>query len=263
MRLKLIEQSRRPSCLPTKAHMPDATTYEAEYQYWPWGLFIDYVADWVCENSPTDGKLIDYMCGTGLLLRKIQDRRPDLRLSGCDISASYVEHAVRIHGLGCVEECDALSYSVLAPLDLILCTAGLHHLTRGVQETFLDKAARELRPEGILVLGEEVIGPFASELERRLSVLELNHALLEYAVRGEATKPVLTAATDVLANDLLERGEYKSSLDGLVEMVDRFFIVETIYRYWPADSARFGDVLLICKKKLVKSGNGPEAEAET
>ena len=243
------------------AHMPDSITYEAEYQYWPWGGFIDFVADWVCKNSPSDRRVLDYMCGTGLLLRNIRDRRPDLRLAGCDINPNYVEHAIHTHGLAEVQECDALAYPVREPFDLIICTAGLHHLTRDTQQAFLAKAATELCSGGIFVLGEEVIGHYANELERQLSVLQLNHALLDYAVRRGATKPVLSAATDVLANDLLERGEYKSSLGGLVEIVSQLFSIETVYRHWPGDSAQFGDVLLICTKKSLGQGSRLQVDA--
>jgi hypothetical protein len=110
--------------------------------------------------------------------------------------------------------------------------------------------ARELLSGGWFIVGEEVLSDFVSEMERRRKVLELHTALLQYAIDCDAPPPVLEAACDVLANDMLGRGEFKISLNALKSLLVRYFEISEEHKIWPIrEDCSFGDCLLICKRK--------------
>src|SRR4051794_35882374 len=83
----------------SSAYLPPPDVYEQEYTYWPWRHLLAQVRDYVVANAPQGGTILDYMSGTGLLLRNIRTHRPDLVPLGCDIHRPYVEFA-RAHHLG-------------------------------------------------------------------------------------------------------------------------------------------------------------------
>ena len=115
--------------------MPEPAVYELEYQFWPWGRLLARVASWVHSHAPQNGVIVDYMCGTGYLLNDLLARRSDLQAAGCSITESYIDYArmryPRIH----VSLCDAMIFEPISSPDIILCTAGLHHLARELQPT--------------------------------------------------------------------------------------------------------------------------------
>ena len=73
--------------------LPEARIYEQEYGYMPWGKLINEVIDTVVYHTPDNGEVLDLMCGTGQVLRKIYERRFDLDLKGVDINADFIQYA--------------------------------------------------------------------------------------------------------------------------------------------------------------------------
>jgi len=73
--------------------LPDSKVYEQELQYWPYITSWNKVLDYLTENIPENGTLLDLMCGPGYLLGKIVERRPDIKLKGVDIDKRYISHA--------------------------------------------------------------------------------------------------------------------------------------------------------------------------
>jgi len=231
--------------------MPSPDVYELEYLYWPWGQLLELAKNLIIKEAPEQGNVHDYMCGTGYLLHKIAIERPDLNLSGSTLEPfSYVEYANLRNPESNVLFQDAFAYSPHNKLDVIVCTAGIHHLPRNQQSLFVQKVARELRPGGLFLVGEEVIRQFSNELERRISACEMATALTNYAIEMEAPDSVIESAIDLFLNDVLERGEYKLSLSMLLEMLTPFFEVNEIRRIWPTTSGvGYGDILLECRLK--------------
>ena len=228
--------------------LPSAHVYEQEYMYWPWGRLLEAVADWVSSNAPQSAFLLDYMCGTAHLLNRISHARPDLTLAGCSLTSAYIDFAQREYpNIDVVLE-DALAYRPKQSPEITICTAGLHHLERHKQPTFLEKTASELVPGGYFLLGEELIAEYGSEKTRRLAVVEMCSALLEHAIESDAPHDLLAAASDVLANDLLERGEFKTCQSQIHDMLERHYVVEQVRQTWPSDTTRFGDFLFVCRK---------------
>jgi SAM-dependent methyltransferase len=228
--------------------LPPPGVYEQEFAYWPWGGLLEQAAELVAGFAPRDAYVIDYMCGTGFLLERIRVRRPDLALEGCDTSATYVHFARERYPRVHVACADARELRPPRSPAIVVCTAGLHHLDRHDQPQFIAKVAAELQPGGYFVIGEELIGGFRDERERRRAVIGMCSALLEYIVDAGAPVSVIEAATDVLCNDLLERGEYKVSEAGLRALLKGTFVIDTFDRIWPSETSPFGDVLIACRR---------------
>lgn len=229
--------------------LPNPSTYEREYDYWPWGALLRAVAEWVGVNLPRAASVCDYMCGTGFLLNEISRSRPDLRLSGCSLDTPYIvygkEHYPRIS----LEVADALKWKPPFQPDAVICTAGVHHLERIRQPHFISKVASELASGDPFLLGEELIGPYRNEKERRLAVVDLSSKLIRHLLKNEAPSDVVLAAVDVLGNDLFERGEYKITYEETIRLLEPLFIVESIRHFWPEEDSRIGDFLFVCRKK--------------
>lgn len=231
-------------------NMPPPDVYEQEYVYWPWGRLLKVAANCVAREAPPSGTVLDYMCGTGYLLNQIALRRPDLSLQGCTLEPrSYVEYANLHYPNANVVFKDALAYAPSRPSDVITCTAGIHHLDLKQQPSFVAKVARELSSGALFVVGESLLAEFSNERERRACALELGAAITRYAIERDSPDNVIESAIDVITNDVLQRGEYKSSLSILFDMLDPCFDIE-IQRIWPdTDGAAYGDVILMCRRK--------------
>jgi len=243
-----MSQSGKDRAIESKAMMPSPEVYEQEYQYWPWGTLIDKTAELIQQKAGYSSFILEYMCGTGYLLNEISGRRPDLQLSGCSLTPEYIDYAHNKYPQLRIVLQDALLYKPIGPPDVVICTAGLHHLTRRNQKLFIEKIASELASGKLFLLGEEVIRPYADEQDRKLSVLELWTSLITFSVRRGATEQVIRAAGTAMTNDLFELGEYKLCLRDLVSLVRPYFLIETVEKTWYDSSLQYGDVLLVCKR---------------
>lgn len=227
-------------------NLPTPEMYEQEYFYWPWGRLLEWVASWVERNAPRSALIVDYMCGTGFLLNNILSHRSDLSVFGCSITRAYIEWAQQKYSNIQVVLEDALLFHPPAKPDIILCTAGLHHLPYKKQGTFLNKVASELQPNGQFIIAEEMIGVDDQGPDRQRAVLDLWFALMQYAVQARAPKEILDAAIGVMRADLFADGEYKRSHMVLEAMLrERFSIVE-FTKIWPDSRADYGDGVWVC-----------------
>lgn len=231
------------------ARMPGPDVYEQEYDYWPWGKLLKEATRLVAENAPPSSFIVDYMCGTGFLLRKILSKRNDLSAIGCDIRKSYVDYARTTYPAAQFVRADARTYKPQRRPDFVICTAGLHHLDRRDQPRFIAKVADELPLGGFLLLGEEVIRDYRSESERKRATLELFSELMRFLDGKKTPEAVVQAAADMLVNDWCARGEYKTSRIALERMLRPFFKVISARQIWPPHRREFGDWLFLCQKR--------------
>ena len=227
--------------------LPAPDIYEKEYSFWPWGELIESVARLVASHASPHARIVDYMCGTGYLLNRISEIRDDLSLEGCDIDPRYVAYGTRRYPSIFLHHADALRFVPERTPEIAICTAGIHHLARPEQRDFVAKVSSELPANGWFVVGEELIEEWGSERERRRAIVELTSALLKHAIERDSPGNILEAATDVLANDLLERGEYKLSEKRLNTLLCSHFEVIEVHRLWRATSSGGGDALFICQ----------------
>ena len=224
--------------------MPPPEVYEAEYDFWPWGRLLNSLAEWVVCEAPQQAVVVDYMCGTGRLLHLVSQKRPDLKLFGCDISKEYVNYGQAKYGRVHLEVADALTHQPSEKPDMIICAAGIHHLSPPNQSIFVRKAAKELTVGGLFIVGEEVVRGWSDERDRRGAVLELSVALLDDLIANSAPDEQIEAAVGMLKRDLFQIGEFKSSLDEMLTLLRSRFCIKRLVHVWPADGRPFGDYLL-------------------
>jgi SAM-dependent methyltransferase len=108
------------------------------------------------------GRLLEIGCAFGFCLELARERWD---ATGIDISAHAVEHAVGKLGLRAVAA-SYLEHDVPPEsLDVICLWDTVEHLDR--PDAFLEKAARELKPDGILALTTGDIGSLNARLRGR------------------------------------------------------------------------------------------------
>jgi cyclopropane fatty-acyl-phospholipid synthase-like methyltransferase len=229
--------------------MPKPETYEKEYQYWPWGRLLAEAVESVAAHAPPSAFIVDFMCGTGFLLSKVVSKRRDISAVGCDNSKAYLDYAQRMYPNVTFVRDDARSYEPPQRIDLVICTAGVHHLRREDQPAFIEKISRELPGDGYFILGEEVIGAYRNELERKQMLLEMFTELMCFLNKLDAPEEVVEAAADMLVNEWCARGEYKTSRSELEIMLDPYFRIIAARQIWPEKTSEFGDWLFVCQKK--------------
>ena len=229
--------------------MPSPEVYEQEYDFWPWGKVLAEATKVAVRHAERSSFILDYMCGTGLLLTKILSKRSDLSALGCDISKPYINYARTTYAAAKFACADARSYRPERHPDFVICTAGLHHLSRVDQPRFIEKVSDELRPGGLFLLGEEVIRDYRSESDRKRAVLEMFSELMNFLGRRKPPASVVQAATDMLSNDWCERGEYKTTCKELERMLRPSFEIISAQQIWPGNIDAFGDWLFLCRKR--------------
>lgn len=230
------------------ANLPDPEVYEEECKYIPWGNLISRVINWVTTHTPENAVVLDYMCGTGYLLSRIAALRPDLVLYGCSLDENYITYAKEKYpelNLACQ---DALIYTPAETPNIIICTAGLHHLPLNKQPLFIDKISSELCKGAYLLLGEILIREHSNEKERALAALELGAALVKHCLCSDAPESVTKAAFQVLYNDVFMIDEFKCSYQQIITMLQKYFLLEKIEQTWPSDISAYGDFLFFCKR---------------
>jgi ubiquinone/menaquinone biosynthesis C-methylase UbiE len=117
--------------------------------------FYRHVAAEAAAAAPPGSAVLDVGTGPGLLLTELAGRRPDLRLTGIDLSADMVELATRnARRSGHADRTEIhQGDSAALPLDdatfdLVMATFCMHHW--GAVPQAVNELARVLRPGGTL-----------------------------------------------------------------------------------------------------------------
>jgi ubiquinone/menaquinone biosynthesis C-methylase UbiE len=125
--------------------------------------FYRRLAEEIAASAPADATVLDVGTGPGVLLVELARRRPDLRLTGVDLSADMVSAARRnvrefgdrvSAGVGSVTDLPFDDRS----FDLIVSSLSLHHWDH--PETAVPELARVLRPGGRLCIFDFRFAPF-------------------------------------------------------------------------------------------------------
>jgi ubiquinone/menaquinone biosynthesis C-methylase UbiE len=118
------------------------------------------IADDIAMAAPHGGEVLDVGTGPGVLLVEIAKRRPDLRLTGVDLSADMVATAERnLGGIGTARIGDAAELPFEDDtFDLIVSSFSLHHWDH--PEAAGIELGRVLRPSGRIYLYDFRTAPF-------------------------------------------------------------------------------------------------------
>ncbi len=228
--------------------LPAPEVYGEEFIYFPWGRLIDKVISLVDEHSPKSASFLDLMCGPGYLLHRISEIRPDLKLSGLDICKDFLQHAESTCSDIDLILKDVLRFRADSPYSVITCTGGLHHISYEDQYSLLEVIGDSLADDGFVIIADSLIDGYSDEKQRRLAAAKLGHEYLCAAIRSEAPDTVIEAAINILYNDVLCKGEYKTSSGRIKDMLNDFFSDIKIYKTWPDKDVEYGDYIFFLRR---------------
>jgi ubiquinone/menaquinone biosynthesis C-methylase UbiE len=149
------DRSHRPD--PGRDITIDGRTSRLYNRLVPWLLrgFYRHVADEAAAVAPRGGAVLDAGTGPGALLVQLANRRPDLCLTGVDLSGDMValaERNVHAAGLGDRVQVHRADVAALpfpdASFDLVVSTFSMHHWAAIIPS--VTELARVLRPGGLL-----------------------------------------------------------------------------------------------------------------
>lgn len=121
------------------------------------------IADDLVETVPPDADVLDVGTGPGVLLVELAERRPDVRVTGIDLSADMIAAARRnLRGFGerataRVADVTALPFGDDA-FDVVVTSFSMHHWDRPADA--VPELARVLRPGGRLYVYDLGFAPF-------------------------------------------------------------------------------------------------------
>ena len=117
--------------------------------------FATYKASYIARNvirGEGSGKILDYGCGVGLLVRHLKRCLPDMQVDGYDISTSSLERIdpdLRKQGVF-TSELGVLGYDY----DVMVVANVLHHVRSEERHSLIAEAASHLAPGGKMVIFE-------------------------------------------------------------------------------------------------------------
>ena len=113
------------------------------------------IAEFIQGQDQRRLSMLDIACGTGRFLRQVRLSFPALKLSGVDLSASYLAEARRhLKGLRTVEFIAANAEQLPfenASQDIVSCIFLFHELPAEVRRRVASEIARVLKPGGLMV----------------------------------------------------------------------------------------------------------------
>jgi len=227
--------------------LPESEIYEKEFKFFPWGILIKKVIPEILKNAKKGSKILDLMCGPGYLLGKINKKGQNLQLTGLDLDKEFIRYAKKKYSRIKFIAADALKYKFKEKFDLILITAGLHHLPYSTQEKFIKKVSSLLEKGGKVILADPFISNFKTELQRKKAAAELGYEYLKSTLSKNPPEDMIEAAIDIMANDI-NKEEYKNSKVKIEEMVKKDFKILKFVKTWPKVKVDYGEGYWILKK---------------
>jgi trans-aconitate methyltransferase len=205
-------------------NLPTAEVYEKEFTFMPWGRLIEKVKQNVISNAPRGSKVLDLLCGPGYLIGQIQKARPDMEYLGIDLEAEFINYARQNYPKVNFLVADAFNWMPENKFDVVLCTAGVHHLPDEKQEPFIKKIADLLTATGFAIIADEYL----------LATIQMG-----------APPDVIDAAVQVLRNDVLLI-EWKTSVRKRSKMLRKYFKDQIALKTWPLDLVTdYGDYYFV------------------
>lgn len=228
-------------------NLPTAEVYEKEFAYMPWGILVKEIEEYVANNAPKNATILDLLCGPGYLLGKLKAKRPDLKCLGVDLEGEYIAYAKAQYPDIQFELGDAMTWKSTTPYDVVLCTAGVHHLSDDSQPSFIEKCAQLTDKNGFAIIGDPYISDYRSSEDRKLAGAELGYQYLDATIRNGAPDDVLKATVDIITNDVT-LVEYKTSIKKMIPHFEKNFGQVELHKTWPDGESEYGDYYFVLRR---------------
>lgn len=152
------------------------------------------IKEYCQKNNGICPKILDLGCGPGRLTFSIAEN--NCHVIGLDISESFISHANEIYWKneirkGTVEfqqrnfaEYGLKSNDNHKTLDIVFMQGVMHHIHSEDRSMFLHRIYEYLKPDGILIIGDEFITDYESPDERILNVAKFYLHIIDEARKG-------------------------------------------------------------------------------
>lgn len=212
---------------------PSPELYERCLKYWPYRESLKTVVEIIANQTPRGVNLVDLMCGTGFLLARIVERRPDLKLHGVDKNEEYIAYAKDQYPTFNFKVGDVLTCKPRQKFDIVTCTGALHHIPYLKQERVIERIARMMKPKGLAIVSDCYLdGGDQNEADRQIAAARLGYEYLRETIENGAPDEVMDATIDIMRNDIFEK-EFKTSFPEKMPIFERNFWDVTLYKTWP------------------------------
>jgi len=129
-----------------------------------YGSALDAIADWAGARASAALDVLDLGAGTGLFSAMVLERLPRARIHLVDVSDAMLAQArQRFLAAGgssvSFEVSDYTQQSLGGPWDLVVSALSIHHLDDGTKRALFARVLEALRPGGLFVNAEQVLGP--------------------------------------------------------------------------------------------------------
>jgi len=129
-----------------------------------YGSALDVIGDWAGARTSATLEVLDLGVGTGLFSAMVLARLPHARLHLVDVSDAMLAQArQRFAGAAgsnvSFEMRDYTQGSLGGPWDLVASALSIHHLDDGAKRSLFARVFEALRPAGLFVNAEQVLGP--------------------------------------------------------------------------------------------------------
>ncbi|HTN97288.1 MAG TPA: class I SAM-dependent methyltransferase [Nordella sp.] len=131
-----------------------------------YGAGLRLIEDWMTEAA---FRVLDLGAGTGLFSAMILERFPQASLHLVDASAGMLDQArERFHGNACVRfsVADMADGDLGGPWDVVVSALAIHHLEDAAKQDLFARIVTALRPGGLFVNAEQVLGSTPEAEER-------------------------------------------------------------------------------------------------
>ncbi len=223
------------------------------------------------QKHPKKGiSAVDLCCGTALLwdCLKLEDETLFDKVTGVDISPQYLDFAKRKYyaklagqafctDAGAQPEFilhDAVTYKHPSPVDLVIGTSAYHHIEDSRKFNLLIRIREQLKDDGIVVFGENLIEDYTGLEDRSRVVTEFYTKRIEELTGMGITDRRIELLRRVLQYELDREYEWKHSYRMFMENLDKagFEVVEE-HKVWPSKPLfiddKVGDFVIVARKK--------------
>lgn len=227
-------------------NLPTAEVYEKEFKYMPWGILIKEIETYILKTAPKNGRVLDLLCGPGYLLGKIKSQRTDLVCHGVDLDEEFISYAQQQHKDVSFEVADAGNWTSGEKFDVVLVTAGLHHLPFEMQEEFIKKVSSLLKKDGFAIIGDPYIDNYENEEGRKIAAAKLGYEYLAETIKNGGDEDMVDVAINIMINDI-KLVEWKTAVTKNVPLFKEYFSQVEMHKTWPKEESEYGDYYFILK----------------
>lgn len=206
-------------------------------------------------NQKGNLEVLEYGFGTGLLTIKIARLKKVSKLTGLDPSKDFFQKATqRLKSSKKVRLLcrDALLYIHPQKVDLILASFTYHHIPDSQKLAFLKSAVRNLKNNGLIIIGDEFLPPFKTKSKKIAAIKKFYRYFTDYLKRKKASKETLAAFQDSLEESLKGVEEYKTSLAVFRAQLHKLDLkIEKMIPIYPRKrSANMGCKVIVISKQV-------------